>query len=31
MISGSMIEVKNEADPKQARVTETELPILILP
>lgn len=28
---GSKREVKNEAEPRQARVTETEFPILILP
>ena len=28
---GSNRDVKNEAEPKQARVTETEFPILMLP
>lgn len=28
---GSKREVKNEAEPRQARVTETEFPIFMLP
>jgi hypothetical protein len=30
-INGSMIAAKKEAEPRQARVIETELPSLILP